>query len=87
MGITALGFAAARPQSHEQQRRSFAGITAAFGAGQIAGAVVAGWLIDRTGDFVAPSLIGAAALVLAAGTAISTAARLARPDEQPSVSV
>ena len=86
MGITALGFAAAHTQSHDQQRRSFARITAAFGVGQIAGPVVAGWLIDRTGSFVAPSLIGAAALMLAAGIAIWTAARLTRADERPRVS-
>jgi len=73
MGITALGFAAARALALARQRRSFALMTAAFAIGQIAGPVIAGWLIDRTHGFVAPSLIGAAALLAAAAIAICAA--------------
>jgi MFS family permease len=73
MGITALGFAAARTLAPDQQRRSFAVMTAAFGAGQIVGPIAAGWLIDRTGSFLAPSLLGAAALVVGGVLALATA--------------
>lgn len=70
MGITALGFAAARALSPERQRRSFALITAGFGVGQMAGPAIAGWLIDRTHSFALPSLIAAAALMVAAVIAV-----------------
>jgi len=80
MGITALGFVAARALAPEQQRRSFALMTAAFGAGQIAGPIAAGWLIDRTHSFALPSMIGAAALVAGAAIALQTARQLARPN-------
>ena len=66
MGITALGFAAARAMAPDDQRRAFALTTAGFGVGQIAGPVMAGLLLDRTGSFAAPSLLAAAALLLAA---------------------
>jgi len=78
MGITALGFAAARALAPEQQRRSFALMTAGFGVGQIAGPVVAGWLIDRTHSFALPSLIAAMALVAGAAIAMQTARALER---------
>ncbi len=66
MGITALGFAAARALGPHQQRRSFALITAGFGLGQIAGPIVAGVLLDRTHGFAAPSLLAAGAVAIAA---------------------
>ena len=66
MGITALGFAAARALAPDDQRRAFAVTTAGFGVGQIAGPVMAGLLLDRTGGFVVPSLLTAGALLLAA---------------------
>ena len=69
MGITALGFAAARALGPHQQRRCFALITAGFGLGQIAGPVVAGILLDRTHSFAAPSLLAAAAVAVAAAIA------------------
>ncbi len=78
MGITALGFAAARTLAPEQGRRSSALMTAGFGVGQIAGPLVAGRLLDATGGFALPSMIGAAALVLAAAIA-GAAARRSRP--------
>jgi len=76
MGLTALGFAAARALAPDRQRRSFALMTAGFGAGQIAGPVVAGWLLDRTGSFAPPSLLAALALLIGAVIAVLTAARL-----------
>ena len=77
MGITALGFVAARELAPEQQRRSAALMTAGFGVGQIVGPIVAGWLLDRVDSFMLPSLIGAAALVLGAMIAMHTARSLA----------
>jgi len=66
MGITALGFTAARALALEQGRRSSALMTAGFGVGQIAGPLVAGWLLDATGSFAVPSTIAAVALAMAA---------------------
>ena len=66
MGITALGFTTARALALEQGRRSSAVTTAGFGVGQIAGPLVAGWLLDATGSFAVPSTIAAVALAVAA---------------------
>jgi predicted MFS family arabinose efflux permease len=73
MGITALGFAAARSLGAQHQRRSFALITAGFGLGQIAGPIVAGVLLDRTHSFAAPSLVAAGAVAVAAMIAMRMA--------------
>jgi predicted MFS family arabinose efflux permease len=75
MGITALGFAAARVIAPEDQRRAFALTTAGFGLGQIAGPVVGGLLLDHTGGFAAPSLLAAGALLMAALLAARGATR------------
>ena len=69
MGITALGFTAARALAPEQGRRSSALMTAGFGSGQIAGPLVAGRLFAVTGGFAVPSTIAAATLVAAAAFA------------------
>ncbi len=69
MGITALGFTAARALAPEQGRRSSALMTAGFGIGQIAGPLVAGRLFDATGGFAVPSTIAAATLAAAAAVA------------------
>jgi len=79
MGITALGFAAARALAPEQGRRSSALMTAGFGVGQIAGHFVAGRLLDATGSFAPPSMIAAAALVMAAAIAGAAARRSTPP--------
>lgn len=76
MAITALGFAAARALGAEHQRKSFALMTAGFGAGQIIGPLVAGWMLDRTGGFAAPSMLAALALVVGAAIAWRAAPRL-----------
>ena len=52
-------------------------MTAAFGLGQILGPAIGGWLADRTGSFVAPSLLAAAVLVACAGLLAVTSRRLA----------
>jgi MFS family permease len=69
MGITAIGFSAARALAPEQGRRSSALITAGFGVGQVAGPLVAGRMLDATDGFAAPSVIAAMALVAAAAVA------------------
>ena len=66
MGITALGLIVARERAAGDPRRVLAAMTAAFGAGQIIGPAFAGMLHDRLGSFTAPSLVAAAALILAA---------------------
>ncbi|MCJ9674620.1 YbfB/YjiJ family MFS transporter, partial [Neorhizobium sp. SHOUNA12B] len=43
---------------------ALASATAAFGTGQIIGPLVAGWIAQGSGSFVAPTLLAAAALVV-----------------------
>jgi len=78
MGITALGFAAARAMAPHQQRRSFAMITAAFGLGQIAGPTVAGVMLDRTQSFAGASILAATAVLAAAAIAVRLSVALER---------
>ncbi|KAA2234682.1 YbfB/YjiJ family MFS transporter [Salinarimonas soli] len=73
MAITALGFVGARALSPSDPRQVIALMTAAFGAGQIVGPVLAGIMVDRSGSFTPPTLLAAGALVAAA--ALSLAAR------------
>lgn len=69
MGLTALGIAGARAATPGNPTRSIALMTASFGAGQMIGPTVGGLLADLTGSFAAPSLLAAAALLIAAGLA------------------
>ncbi len=78
MGLTALGLIAARRLSAGDPRPNVALMTAAFGAGQVAGPVLAGLLFDRLGSFFVASLAAAAALILAAGLAAFAAMALKR---------
>jgi predicted MFS family arabinose efflux permease len=66
MGLTALGFAQARLIAPDDPRPVFALMTAGFGVGQVVGPSLAGYLSDRTGGFMVPSLLAAGALVVAA---------------------
>ena len=67
MGLTALGLMRGRELARgNDPRRVMAAMTAAFGVGQIAGPAVAGAMSDALGGFAAPSVMAAAALVLAA---------------------
>ena len=77
MAITALGLTTARGLSGGASAQVVGRMTAAFGLGQILGPAIGGWLADRTGSFVAPSLLAAAALVACAGLLAVTSRRLA----------
>jgi predicted MFS family arabinose efflux permease len=70
MAITALGLVASRRLAPAHPRQVIALMTSAFGAGQIAGPLVAGLMADRGGGFLLPSLLAAVALVAAAGLAL-----------------
>jgi MFS family permease len=68
VGLTALGLQAGRELAPASPRRVLAVMTAAFGIGQILGPIAAGFIAERTGDFVLASVLAAVAL-LAAGLA------------------
>jgi predicted MFS family arabinose efflux permease len=70
MGITALGFVGARALSESDPRRVLALMTGAFGIGQIAGPILGGALVERSGGFTLPSLVAAFALVAAAALSL-----------------
>jgi predicted MFS family arabinose efflux permease len=72
MGLTALGFNAARTLSGGNPHRAFGRMTASFGIGQMIGPTLAGFLSERLGDFRVASLIAAGALIAAAALAIRT---------------
>jgi predicted MFS family arabinose efflux permease len=72
IGITALGLVKARDLSTGNTRRDLGFLTAAFALGQIIGPTFAGYAHGIDDSFLAPSLAAAAALVLAAGLAITT---------------
>lgn len=82
MGITALGFMAARTLAAGKSQQALGLMTASFGVGQIVGPLLAGFLSERLGGFRAPSLIAAAALVAAAALAIRTALIIAADARQ-----
>ena len=65
MGLTALGLTRARELARGDARRAMAAMTGAFGVGQIAGPLVAGVLSDALGGFGVPSVLAAAALLVA----------------------
>jgi predicted MFS family arabinose efflux permease len=73
MGLTALGLIRARQLATGDVRRTLALMTAAFGLGQIVGPAFAGIVSERSGSFVAPSLVAAAGLLLAAALVMTTA--------------
>jgi predicted MFS family arabinose efflux permease len=77
MGVTALGIVEARALSSGDPRRVLAVMTASFGIGQILGPLIAGFAAERTGDYVAPSLLAAGALIAAALIVMTTRQRRA----------
>ena len=72
MGLTALGFMAARALSADNAHRAFGRMTASFGIGQMAGPTLAGFLSEQSGSFRSASLIAATALIAAAALAVRT---------------
>jgi predicted MFS family arabinose efflux permease len=62
--ITAYGLQLGRQFCPQSPRRAFAFMTAAFGVGQIAGPLVAGWVAEMTGNFTMPTLLAAGALLV-----------------------
>jgi predicted MFS family arabinose efflux permease len=66
MAITSLGLAGARRMGSSDPVRVLALLTAGFGVGQIIGPSLAGYLRESMGTYVVPSLVAAAALVIAA---------------------
>ncbi|MFN3251008.1 YbfB/YjiJ family MFS transporter [Roseibium album] len=74
MGITALGLIEGRRQASSggpaAERQMLAILTAAFGLGQVIGPWLAGKLHAVTGSFEAPSLVAAAALLVAAALVV-----------------
>lgn len=69
MGLTALGLIRARALASGDPRRALALMTAAFGLGQIIGPIFAGAVSDRLGGLTVPTLVAAAALLVAAALA------------------
>lgn len=78
MGMTALGFGAARALAPSAPRRAVATMTAAFGFGQMIGPPFAGFIRDATGSFGTASATAGAGLLLAAGLALSVERRQRR---------
>jgi predicted MFS family arabinose efflux permease len=72
MGLTALGFIAARALSAGDTHRSLGRMTTSFALGQMAGPTLAGFLSEQSGSFRPASLIAAAALIVAAALALWT---------------
>jgi predicted MFS family arabinose efflux permease len=67
MGLTALGLVRGRELAGPgDARRVMAGMTGAFGVGQIVGPALAGVVAEWTGGFGVPSIAAAVALVVAA---------------------
>ncbi|SLN46073.1 YbfB/YjiJ family MFS transporter [Oceanibacterium hippocampi] len=65
MGLTAIGFIRAGELTTGDQRRVMAVMTAVFGVGQMIGPTFAGYAYRFTDSFTPPTLIAAAALVVA----------------------
>jgi len=70
MGLTALGLMSARALAGDRPQQVIGLMTASFGAGQMIGPSVAGFLAESTGSLRLPSRLAAAALVLGAGLAL-----------------
>jgi predicted MFS family arabinose efflux permease len=66
MGLTALGLIRGQELATGDPRRAIAGLTGAFGVGQMIGPLLAGVVSDALGGFTVPSLAAAGALLLAA---------------------
>jgi predicted MFS family arabinose efflux permease len=74
--ITAYGLRIGRLLAPHSPRRALAFMTAAFGAGQILGPLVAGVMAERTGSFTAPTVVAALMLFAAALVVLPVARRI-----------
>jgi predicted MFS family arabinose efflux permease len=79
MGLTALGLIAARETADGDPRGRIALMTASFSFGQILGPAFAGFVYDATGSLAMPSLVAAAALMMAAVLSIVADGKRPRP--------
>ncbi len=75
VGITALGLIRAHHLATGDPRRSLGFMTAAFGLGQMIGPTFAGFAYGLGDSFLVPSLVAAAALLVAAGLVMNSGAR------------
>ncbi|MFP5460776.1 MAG: YbfB/YjiJ family MFS transporter, partial [Gammaproteobacteria bacterium] len=66
MAITAVGLTTGRLLARGESGPTLGRMTAAFGLGQIVGPGLGGWLAERTGSFLAPSMLASATLVACA---------------------
>jgi MFS family permease len=77
MGLTALGLMSGSVLAGTKQQSVIGLMTASFGAGQMIGPSVAGFLAESTGSLRLPSLLAAAALIVGAVLALDSSARAA----------
>jgi predicted MFS family arabinose efflux permease len=81
MGLTALGLMSGRWLAGSHPQRIISLMTVSFGAGQMVGPSVAGFLAESTGSLRSASRLAAAALLLAALFAVWSSAQAIRPVE------
>jgi predicted MFS family arabinose efflux permease len=70
MGLTALGLTIGRALAAGRPQRVIGLMTASFGAGQMIGPTIAGYLAESTGSLRLPSWLAAGALLIAAALAL-----------------
>ncbi len=83
MAITALGLTTARSLSDGDSVKVVGRMTVAFGVGQILGPAIGGWLADRSGSFLAPSLLAGCVLLASAAVLAAAARQLGAGVPQP----
>ncbi|MGD9945924.1 MAG: YbfB/YjiJ family MFS transporter [Burkholderiaceae bacterium] len=81
IAVSTLALVEARLLAPDRPDQAIAVMTVAFGAGQIIGPAVGGWLAERSGSFVAASWLAVAALIVGAGLAIAAAATAPLPPD------
>jgi len=79
VALTAIGLHAGRSLAPASPRRMLAIMTAAFGLGQIAGPIAAGFLVDWTGDYVLASRAATTVLLLSGAVCLMSRESLKLP--------